>query len=270
MTVGLARSILPEALRARLSERGRFSLLVFSRTTGHYRHDSIPAGIDMFRRLGASYGFDVLATEDQDAFNQRELSRHAAVVWLNTGGDVLDGTGRAAFANYIRHGGGYVGIHSASATEYDWPFYGGLVGAYFDSHPDVTPARIEIAEGDHPSTHGLPSQCTRVDEWYDFRSQPGIGVQVLVNVDGSSYPGSTRQEMKPISWWQSYEGGQAWYTAMGHTVESYDEPFFQQHVLGGVVSVLPPAGRGAQASRDLTEEPESLDTARRLCQRHES
>lgn len=212
-----------------------FEVLVFSRTTGHYRHDSIPAGIDMVRNLGAEHGFGVTATEDPSAFVLEELSRYAAVVWLNTGGDVLDPAGRAAFERYVAGGGGYVGVHGAAATEYDWPFYEGLVGAYFARHPDVCSARIVVLGGDHPSTEAWAGEMVRVDEWYEFRSPPPTDAQVLVEVDGSSYAGPAG--LLPITWAHEYRGGRSWYTGMGHTIECYTEPFFAAHVLGGIRSV---------------------------------
>lgn len=114
----------------------RFAVLVFTKTSGFY-HDSIPAGIESIRSLGAQGGFDVDATADAAAFADQNLSRYRVVVFLNTTGDML-GTGeQTAFEKFIRNGGGFVGIHSTADTEYDWPWYGWLIGTYFSSHPAI-------------------------------------------------------------------------------------------------------------------------------------
>ena len=113
-----------------------FSVLVFSKTSG-YRHDSIPDGIAAIEQLGADNSFSVVATEDDAQFTDDNLANYAAVVFLNTTGTVLDDAEKAAFMRYIESGGGFVGIHSATDTEYEWPWYGQLVGAYFQSHPDI-------------------------------------------------------------------------------------------------------------------------------------
>ena len=105
-----------------------FSVLVFSRTEG-FRHDSIPAGIAAIRQLGQQRGFSVDATEDAGTFADEVLIKYKVVVFLSTTGDVLNNAQQAAFERYIRRGGGFVGIHSATDTEYDWPFYGAVVGA---------------------------------------------------------------------------------------------------------------------------------------------
>jgi type 1 glutamine amidotransferase len=138
------------------------TILVFSKTAG-FRHDSIPAGIAAIQALGEQNGFHVEATEDAGAFTADNLSRFAAVVWLSTTGDVLNADQQTAFENYVNAGGGYAGVHAASDTEYDWPWYGQLVGAWFKSHPQIQQANVDVAGHDHPSTAGLPDTWTRTD-----------------------------------------------------------------------------------------------------------
>ena len=113
-----------------------YDVLVFSKTAA-FRHDAIPNGIQLIRDLGGANSFTVTATEDAAQFTTANLAQYEAVVFLNTTGDVLNATQQTAFESYVRGGGGYVGVHSASDTEYDWPFYGELVGAYFASHPAI-------------------------------------------------------------------------------------------------------------------------------------
>ncbi|MFJ4926768.1 ThuA domain-containing protein [Streptomyces sp. NPDC088736] len=208
-------------------------VLVFSRTAG-FRHDAIPEGIAALRELGAEGGFTVDATEDAGAFTPRNLARYDAVVFLSTTGDVLDDTQQGAFERYIERGGGYAGIHAAADTEYDWAFYGGLVGAWFQSHPAIQPATVDIEDGGHPATSGLPRVWERTDEWYNYRSDPREQVHVLASLDESSYSGGTMNGDHPIAWCQEYRGGRAFYTGGGHTKESYADPAFRRHLLGGL------------------------------------
>src|SRR5262245_3319467 len=152
-----------------------FSVLIFTKTTG-FRHDSIPAGIGAIRSLGEQYGFAVDDTEDDAVFNDQDLSKYRVVVFLNTTGEILNSNQQAAFERFIRSGGGFVGIHSATDTEYDWPWYAKLVGAYFHSHPAIQFAVIRRADVNHPSTRSLPQEWIRADEWYNFRQtlDPGV------------------------------------------------------------------------------------------------
>jgi type 1 glutamine amidotransferase len=208
-------------------------VLVFSKTAG-FRHDSIPEGVAAVKSLGAENGFRVDATEDAGAFSSRNLSRYDAVVFLSTTGDVLNGAQQRAFEGYIKRGGAYVGIHAAADTEYDWEFYGGLAGAYFQSHPAIQPARIEVEDRAHPATSHLGESWNRTDEWYNYRSNPRDRAHILASLDESSYSGGTMSGDHPIAWCQEYRGGRAFYTGSGHTKESYADPAFRQHLLGGI------------------------------------
>ena len=208
-------------------------MLVYTRTTG-FRHDSIPAGIAAVQALGERHGFAVDATEDPARFTAPDLGRYRAVVFLNTTGTVLDSAGKTAFEGYLRGGGGFLGVHSAADTEYGWPFYGGLVGAYFASHPAVQPATVRVLDRTHPATAGLDPVWHRTDEWYNFRANPRPRVRVLATVDESSYRGGTMGADHPVAWYAPYQGGRSCYTALGHTIASYSEPAFLAHLLGGI------------------------------------
>ncbi|MGW7645652.1 ThuA domain-containing protein [Streptomyces bobili] len=213
---------------------GEARVLVFSKTAG-FRHDSIPDGVAALKELGATDGFTVHATEDAGAFTPANLRRYDAVVFLSTTGDVLDDTQQRAFEDYIHRGGGYVGIHAAADTEYDWPFYGGLAGAYFQSHPAIQPATVDVEDHAHPATSGLPRSWIRTDEWYNYRSNPRDRAHVLASLDESSYTGGTMRGDHPIAWCQDYQGGRAFYTGGGHTKESYADPVFRRHLVGGIL-----------------------------------
>ena len=209
-----------------------FKVLVFSKTAG-FRHASIANGLAAIRQLATQNDFEVIASENAADFNDTNLVQFAAVIFLSTTGDVLDATQQSAFERYIRAGGGYVGIHAASDTEYSWPWYGGLVGAWFSSHPAIQRAAVLIEDFEDPSTSFLPEAWMRTDEWYNFRTNPRANVHVVARLDESTYSGGTMGD-HPIAWFHEYDGGRAWYTAGGHTAESYAEPLFLTHLLGGL------------------------------------
>jgi cytochrome c len=208
-------------------------VLVFSKTAG-YRHASIPDGIAAIQKLGAANHFGVNASEDASLFNDVNLATYQAVIFLNTTGDVLNPDQMSAFQRYIETGGGFVGIHSASDTEHHWPWYGNLVGAYFHSHPAIQPATVRVVDFINPSTAFLPTNWQRTDEWYNFDRNPRDTVHVLATVDESTYSGGTMGPDHPIAWCHLYDGGRAWYTAGGHTIQSYSEPLFEKHILSGI------------------------------------
>jgi type 1 glutamine amidotransferase len=207
-------------------------VLVFSKTAA-FRHGSIPAGVAAVKKLGAENGFDVDATEDAAQFTAENLRRYRAVVFLSTTGDVLNAEQQAAFEGYIRGGGGWVGVHAATDTEYDWPWYGRLAGAYFDSHPRVQKATFVTVSKEHPSTDFLPDRFEHTDEFYDFKSM-NPGVRVLLRIDESTYQGGKNGANHPMAWYHAYDGGRAFYTAVGHTDASFAEPLVLRHLLGGI------------------------------------
>ncbi len=212
-------------------------LLVFSKTGG-FRHASIKDGKIALQKLATEHNFGVDFTEDAGVFSDVNLAHYDAVIFLMTTGNILDDNQKAAFERYIRAGGGYVGVHSASDPEYAWSWYGGLVGAYFDhihGHSKVTQATIHVTDRTHPSTIMLPKVWTRTDEWYNFATNPRGKVNVLMTIDERTYKGGTMGADHPIAWYHEYDGGRAWYTALGHTLESYYEPLFLAHLWGGII-----------------------------------
>lgn len=214
-----------------------FKVLVFSKTTG-FRHDSIPNGVAAIQKLGQENGFAVDATEDATQFNDANLAKYQSVVFVSTTGDPLDQQSeKDAFQRYIEHGGGFVGIHAASDSGYDWAWYGGLVGAYFQNHPAIQQATVNVAGQGTAATRGLPNRWVRTDEWYNFRANPRANVRVLATLDERTYSqaGSTPMGADhPIAWCHPYDGGRSFYTELGHTKESYTEPLYLSHLLGGI------------------------------------
>ena len=225
--------------RASQTPTPRFRALVFSKVTNYY-HESIPAGIAAITKLGGEHKFEVVVSDDPTQFTDATLAGFKVVIFNNTNstpekGALLDAGQRAAFERYIRRGGGYVGIHSASGTERDWEWYGSLVGAFFKVHPKIQKLTIKIEDRDHPSTRALPESWVRTEEPYDFLTNPRGKVHVLATFDPASYEGHTMGADHPIIWCQSFDGGRSWYTALGHAPTAFsDEPLFLQHLLGGI------------------------------------
>ena len=211
-------------------------VLVFSKNT-YYFHTSIPAGQKAIMQLGKENGFEVDTTSDATLFTEENLKKYSAVVFLNNAdnsGSLLNHYQEADFERYIQAGGGYVGIHAASDAEYDWGWYGELVGGYFNGHPDEHQlVALDIVDTTHISTKHLQKLWTRADEWYNFRKL-NKDVHVLITIDEKKYKGGTNGDYHPMSWYHDFDGGRAWYTALGHTEESYKEADFLNHILGGI------------------------------------
>lgn len=211
-------------------------LLIFYKTAGFY-HASIPAGIAAIQKLGQENNFTVDTTNNAANFTFENLTNYQAVIFLSTTGNILNDQQQTAFENFIRSGRGFMGIHAATDAEYDWPWYNQLVGAYFNGHPAIQQATINVTDRVHPATKNLPASWHRTDEWYNFKAlNPAI--KVLATLDEQTYTGGTNGSNHPIAWYHEFENGRSFYTAGGHTEESYSEPLFLQHLAGGIQYVL--------------------------------
>lgn len=222
-------------LYAFFRDKKEINVLVFSKTES-FRHASIWNGKLALIDMGKQHGFKVDTTEDASSFQEGTLKQYNVVVFLNTTGDVLDEAQQLEFNRFIQAGGGYVGIHAAADTEYDWAWYGKLVGAYFNGHPmdpNVREGRIQRIDATHISTSHLPDSWTREDEWYNYK-EISPEIKVLLNLDESSYEGGTNGDNHPIAWYHDYDGGRSWYTGLGHTPESFKDPLFLDHLWGGI------------------------------------
>ncbi|MFZ9003201.1 MAG: ThuA domain-containing protein [Robiginitalea sp.] len=207
-------------------------ILVFTKTNGH-RHQSIEKGVATLRELSKEEMFSLDHTEDSLQFNPDTLSLYELVIFLSTTGDVLGPAQEASFRQFIEGGGHFMGIHAATDTEYDWPWYGELVGAYFESHPELQQATLQVVDPTHTSTSHMPERWSHFDEWYNFMDiHPGINV--LINLDESTYEGGSNGAYHPIAWYHSLGGSRVFYTGIGHTEASFDEPIFRRHLLGGI------------------------------------
>ena len=211
----------------------RFRVLVFSKTTG-FRHDSIPAGIAAIKLLGQNNGFDVDASEDASVFTRSGLSPYKALIFLNTTGDLFNDAQKAAFVDYMARGGGFVGVHAATDTEHNWPWFKEMLGAEFKRHPAFQKATIRVEDRKDVSTRMLPAAWERSDEWYEFTASPRPKVHVLFSLDESTYQGGEMGKDHPFAWRRNIGKARVWYTGCGHPKEAYSEPLLLAHLLGGI------------------------------------
>src|SRR5690349_14689473 len=212
-------------------------ILVFSKTAGYRHTSSIQAGKKYIMELGQKNKFTVDTTENADVFTAENLKQYAAVVFLCTTGNVLNDEQQEAFKKYIQAGGGYLGLHSASDTEYDWPWFGELTGAYFKSHPRPQEAVYNIVDSNNIATAHLPKPWKRFDELYNLK-WIGTDLHILITIDESSYTGGGNGEYHPMAWYHDFDGGRSFYTALEHDNKSWEDPLYLQHVLGAIKYVM--------------------------------
>ncbi len=213
---------------------GEPKVLVFSKTMG-FKHGSIPAGVAAIQKLGTENGFAIDTTKNAELFTDENLKQYSAVIFLSTTGNVLDQFQEAAFERYIQAGGGYVGVHAAADTEYDWGWYNDLAGAQFLSHPRGMPtADFIIKDKNFVATQFFTdSVWNRTDELYNYKNiNPDINV--LMTLDESTYEGGKNGDFHPIAWYHDFDGGRAFYTGGGHADASFTEDLFLKHLLGGI------------------------------------
>lgn len=213
------------------------SILVFSKTV-EYRHESITEGKKALLKMGRENGWIVDTTENASVFTKNQLSKYRVVIFLNTTGNILDSIQQIAFQNFIRKGGGFVGIHGATDTEKEWPWYNGLVGAYFKNHPKPQDAWYHVVKKSHPAVSFMPDSLRRFEEIYNFYSFKKDLVKVILTVDEKTYSGGNMPDYHPIAWHHTYDGGRAFYTAWGHHPETFKEELFLKHILGGIMWTL--------------------------------
>ena len=220
---------------------GPKGVLIFSKTNG-FRHSSIEPGIAALQKVGKQRGWTVVTTENGAFFNDDYLKRFKVVVWLSTTGDVLMPDQQRAFERFVEQGAGYVGIHAASDTEYDWPWYDRLLGTHFRDHslfPHTPEAELVVEDRQHPTTTGLPERWRKTDEWYNFRKNPRNvpGIHVLMNVNEKTYDVGETKGMggdHPVSWTNQVGQGRVFYTAIGHTDETFQRPEAMRHIVAAI------------------------------------
>src|SRR5262245_44130595 len=226
--------LLALAAPAAVHAAGReYKVLVFTRAVGE-QHASTAAGVKAIKDLGREHRFVVNATADPTEFRADRLKQFRAVVFLNTSGDVLTDAQQAAFEDYYRDGGGFVGIHSAIDTERDWSFLTDVLGARSKGTPVVAQATVKVADRVHVASKSLPEYWQRTDEWTDFDTNVRGRSHVLATVDETTYSGGGMGFDHPVAWCKDFRGGRSFYTAGGHTTAAYADAAFRGHLAGGI------------------------------------
>ena len=219
------------------------AILIYSGTTG-YRHESIPAGIQAITNIAARSGLKVQASEDPSVFSTDNLKRFRAIVLLscttdpkNPASEWLVGSRRDALQGFLHNGGGVLAIHAAADSHYSWPWYGKMIGGHFARHPTGIPqGMVHVMTGQGSINAGLGASKSRTDEWYYFDDYDPTS-RLLMTLDPASI-GEKDVNPNPVSWTRKVEGGRVFYTAMGHTKESYSDPWFLRHLANGLDWVL--------------------------------
>jgi uncharacterized protein len=231
----------------------QFKVLLITETAG-WHHESIDNGIVAINELAATHNFEVHRQQEAIKITENGLKDYDAVIFLSTTADIFDDNEQAAFEKYIQSGKGYVGIHAASDTEYEWEWYTKLVGRMFHIHPVQQTAKLKIIDHNFPGLEHFPNTLLWTDEWYEFGEEKVDDLNYLVTVDENSYDpnvtwknsatdkdgnridrvGKGNGELHPISWYHEFDGGRSFYTALGHIEKVYENPWFLDHLYGGI------------------------------------
>jgi type 1 glutamine amidotransferase len=217
-------------------------VLVFTRNGEGYVHDNIAASVEAIQKMGRENDFQVDVTENPVAIMDDNLKQYDALIFSNTNNKVFDTEAqKLALVRYTEAGGGFVGIHSACATERDWPWMWKMVGGLFVRHAPFQKFNIKIIDRTHLSTSFFEADWEREDECY-YVNYINPDIHVLIAVDLASvddkgaeeYPGKTFGDLFPLAWYHEFDGGRQWFTALGHSKEDYNEALFYKHLLGGI------------------------------------
>ena len=234
--------IIVSCLCINASAQKQFKVLLVTTTRG-WHHESLHYGVLAIQELGRKNFFDVVLWEDPNGFTDKYLEQFQAVIFLNTTGDIFDSAQQKVMERFIQSGKGYVGIHSASDTEYDWDWYTKLVGRMFRIHPAIQTARLNIIDSSFPGLQGFTGNKLWTDEWYEFSADKITGLNTIMSVDETSYnpnvqwgdkKGVGMGKMHPVAWYHNYDGGRAFYTSLGHMPAIFSDPSFLNFLYAGI------------------------------------
>jgi type 1 glutamine amidotransferase len=221
----------------------QFKALIVTTTNG-WHHESLHAGVIALKDLATRNSFDAVLFEDPNSFNDKFLEQFQVVIFLNTTGDIFKPEQQKALEKFIQSGKGFVGIHSASDTEYDWEWYTKLVGRMFHIHPAVQTAKMQVLDSKFPGLQGFENGRLWTDEWYEFSANKTTGLHDVLAVDESTYSpkadwgakkGQGMGKVHPISWYHDFEGGRSFYTALGHLPTNFSNDAFLNHLYAGIL-----------------------------------
>lgn len=225
-------------------DKKQFSALLVTKTAG-WHHESINEGVAAIKALATRNFFDVQWHQDGVAITDKYLENFQVIIFLNTTGDIFKEEEQKAIEHFIQSGKGYVGIHSASDTEYGWPWYTELVGRMFHIHPVIQTAKLRFTGNTFAGLNGFTDGQWWTDEWYEFQPETISGLNYILAVDESTYnpktvwgegkKGDGMGSFHPVAWFHEYDGGRSFYTALGHMPVVYSEPAFLNHIYAGIL-----------------------------------
>lgn len=213
-----------------------------------YVHENIAASVAAIQKMGVEKGFGVDVSDDPTSFSDANLKQYAALVFSNSNNEAFANTAqRDAFKHYIQSGGGFVGVHSASGSQRDWPYFWAVLGGKFVVHPKLQPFTVRVVDSAHVATAGIPSEFTWTDEFY-FTDHLNPGIHpVLVSdptklkfLDEMKGDVATFPHPTPLAWWQTFDGGREFYVALGHNKEDYANPLLYRLIENGIIWAMTP------------------------------
>lgn len=213
-------------------------ILVYTHTNGYVHNEAIKQGVVLINEIGKNNGVKVVHSKTQKSFKSDQLLNYDAIIFLCTTLDVLDDLQQEKFIEFIHAGRGFVGVHAAADTEYDWPWYGQLLGAYFASHPKGTPkATIHTTSNNSFFTEHLEEKWAIEDEWYNYNFR-NLNIIPLLMLDEKTYDGGVNGSNHPITWYHEFEGGRSFYTGLGHHGKTYKDERFQKLLEKGILYAI--------------------------------
>jgi len=232
-----------------LAAQKQFNALLVTTTRG-WHHESIHAGVLAIQQLGVKHNFRVDLLEDNNGFTDKTMANYQVVIFLNTTGDILNNEEQKVMERFIQSGKGFMGIHSASDTEYDWAWYTQLVGRMFHIHPAIQSARLNVLDASFPGLEGFANNKQWTDEWYEFGPDQSKDLKTVLAVDENSYnpkadwpanpqraavSGKGMGAFHPIAWYHNFDGGRAFYTNLGHVPNDFTDPTYLSHIAAGII-----------------------------------
>ncbi len=222
----------------------QFRALLVVQTAG-WQHESTFNAIPAMEKLAARHDFKLDLKQRAMPINDDMLKNYQVVIFINTTGDIFTDDEQAAFERYLQSGKGWVGVHAASDTEYDWKWYTDMVGHMFKIHPVVQTAMLDVHDNEFPGLTSWPKRLLWTDEYYEYKDgKRKDNFNYLLTVDESTYNINAQWgpdnkavghgDFHPVSWYHNYDGGRAWYTNLGHVPAVFEDPNFLTHLYGGI------------------------------------
>jgi uncharacterized protein len=226
-----------------MAQQHSFKALLVTKTSG-WHHESLHYAVVALKKLAKEKMFDVKVWEDPNGFTDKYLEQFQVIIFLSTSGNIFDSTQQKVMERFVQSGKGFVGIHSASDTEYDWPWYNKLVGRMFHIHPVVQTAKLKIVDATFPGLEGFANDKLWTDEQYEFGEEKVTDLKYILAVDEASYNpkaqwgdriGNGMGKFHPLAWYHNFDGGRSFYTALGHLSTIYSDKAFLNHVYAGIL-----------------------------------